>query len=108
MCIGIPMKVIESFPGHAVCETNDGNRRRIDTMLLGEQPVGTWLLTFLDTAREALSEEQAAQISNALQAVELAMQGEANIDHLFQDLIDREPQLPDFLRQQQTPRQEGE
>ncbi len=108
MCIGIPMKVIESFPGYAVCETGDGSRRRIDTLLLGEQPVGTWLLTFLDTAREALSEEHAAQISNALQAVELAMQGDANVDHLFQDLIDREPQLPEFLRQQKRPRQEGE
>jgi len=98
MCIGIPMRVIESFPGYALCETNDGSQRRIDTLLLGEQPAGTWLLTFLDTAREVLTTENAAQITAALQAVELAMQGEANIDHLFQDLIDREPQLPDFLR----------
>lgn len=98
MCIGIPMRVIESHPGYALCETGGGATRRIDTLLLGEQPVGTWLLTFLDTAREVLSAESAAQISAALQAVELAMQGEANIDHLFQDLVDREPVLPDFLR----------
>lgn len=97
MCVGIPMQVIESYPGYALCEAN-GTVRRIDTMLLGEQPVGTWLLTFLDTAREVLTAENAAQISAALQAVELAMQGDANIDHLFQDLIEREPVLPDFLR----------
>ncbi len=98
MCIGIPMRVIESHPGYALCETGDGATRRIDTLLLGEQPVGTWLLTFLDTAREVLTAESAAQISAALQAVELAMRGETNIDHLFQDLLDREPVLPDFLR----------
>jgi hydrogenase expression/formation protein HypC len=108
MCIGIPMKVVESFPGYAVCETDDGTLRRIDTLLLGEQPTGTWLLTFLDTAREVLSAERAAQIRSALLAVDLAMQGETNLDHLFQDLIDREPQLPEFLRQQNKPQVEGE
>jgi hydrogenase expression/formation protein HypC len=98
MCVGIPMRVVESHPSYALCETADGATRRIDTLLLGEQPVGTWLLTFLDTAREVLSDESAAQISAALQAVELAMRGETSIDHLFQDLVDREPELPDFLR----------
>jgi hydrogenase expression/formation protein HypC len=108
MCVGIPMKVVESSPGSALCETRDGTSRRIDTMLIGEQPVGTWLLTFLDTAREVLSAEQAAQISNALQAVEMALQGDANIDHLFQDLIDREPELPAFLRSANDTPDKGE
>jgi len=87
------MQVVESHPGYALCDAN-GVTRRIDTMLLGEQPVGTWLLTFCDTAREVLSEEYAAQISAALQAVELVMQGETDVDHLFQDLLDRPPLFP--------------
>jgi hydrogenase expression/formation protein HypC len=26
------------------------------------------------------------------------MQGDSQIDHLFADLVDREPQLPEFLK----------
>lgn len=97
MCLGIPMRVIETQTGFALCQT-EGGVRRIDTLLVGDQPVGAWLLTFLDCAREVLSEERAFQIRDALRAVELAMRGAAVPEHLFQDLIDREPQLPAFLR----------
>ncbi len=101
MCIGRPMQVIENAAGYALCRV-DGQQRRIDTMLVGEQPVGTWLLTFLDTAREVLTPERAAQIREALRAVDLAMrgatQGDAELERLFGDLVGREPQLPDFLR----------
>jgi hydrogenase expression/formation protein HypC len=44
-----------------------------------------------------LTAENAARINAALQALDMAMQGETGIDHLFSDLIDREPTLPDFL-----------
>ena len=101
MCIGRPMQVIENAAGYALCAV-DGEQRRIDTMLVGEQPVGTWLLTFLDTAREVLTPERAARIREALRAVDLAMRGtmqdKAELDHLFADLVGREPQLPGFLR----------
>lgn len=70
----------------------------IDTMLVGPQPVGAWLLVFLGTAREVISETKAKQISDALEAMRLAMQGDNRIDHLFPDLVDREPQLPEFLK----------
>ncbi len=90
------MQVVESQGSSALCESR-GELRRIDTLLVGDQPVGTWLLTFLDTAREVLTSESAAQIADALQAVTMAMQGENGIDHLFRDLIDHEPELPDFL-----------
>ena len=101
MCIGIPMQVIESGDGYAWCAGME-QRRRIDTMLVGDQPAGTWLLTFLDAAREVLSAEEAGRITAAVQAVNLVMQGETGIDHLFSDLLDREPQLPDFVRRQHT------
>ena len=98
MCIGVPMQVVEAGDGCAWCE-GMGERRQIDTLLVGDQPVGTWLLTFLDSAREVLTVDDAARITDAVQAVNLVMQGDADIDHLFADLVDREPQLPDFIQQ---------
>ncbi|MEI8571850.1 HypC/HybG/HupF family hydrogenase formation chaperone [Methylomonas sp. EFPC1] len=97
MCIGIPMQVIEPRGDSALCEYR-GQTTLIDMMLVGEQVAGTWLLVFLDAAREVISAERAAQIADALEAMRLAMQGETNFDHLFADLVDREPELPEFLR----------
>ena len=93
MCIGLPMQVVEVRDGMAVCE-GLGERREINMQLTGDQPIGTWVLTFLDTAREVLTEEDAASISDAIAAVNLVMQGRTDIDHLFADLIDREPPRP--------------
>jgi hydrogenase expression/formation protein HypC len=97
MCIGIPMQIVEARGESAVCVYR-GQRTLVDMMLVGEQPVGTWLLVFLDAAREVISAEHAQQIADALDAMRLAMQGETDIDHLFADLVDREPELPEFLR----------
>lgn len=97
MCIGIPMQVIEPRGESALCLYR-GETSLIDMMLVGEQPAGTWLLVFLDTAREVIDAEKARQISDALEAMRLAMRGETAIDHLFADLVDREPELPEYLR----------
>lgn len=97
MCIGIPMQVLEQRQGSALCAYR-GESTWIDMMLVGEQPIGSWVLVFLNTAREVLSEEKAQHITNALQALGLAMQGETQLDHLFADLAGREPQLPEFLK----------
>ena len=93
MCLGIPMQVVECGTGSALCE-GMGERREISTLLVGDQPVGTWLLTFLDAAREVISAEDAKQRGDALTAVSMVMSGETDIDHLFADLIDREPPKP--------------
>lgn len=100
MCIGIPMQVVETMPGRAVCAFR-GERRLIDMSLTGEQPEGTWLLTFLDAAREVITPEHAALVDDALSALGLALDGEAttaDIDRLFPDLANREPELPAHLR----------
>ena len=102
MCIGVPMQVMAVEPGAAWCE-GMGERRRVDTLLIGEPALGSWLLVFLDTAREVISAEQARHTAHALEAVQLTLQGETSVDHLFADLIEREPQLPDFLRQEVRP-----
>ncbi len=97
MCIGLPMQVVSVEPGYALCQ-GMGERRQVDTLLVGEQPVGSWLLVFLDSAREVLSELDANRIQQALRALQLATQGNSDVTHLFQDLIEREPQLPEHLQ----------
>lgn len=97
MCIGIPMQVVSVSEGSSVCE-GMGERKEVDTLLVGDQPEGTWLLVFLNAAREVLTPEAANQIQQALEALNLAMQGNTSIDHLFADLVDREPELPEHLR----------
>jgi len=93
------MQVVDFNGEYAICQ-RDGKPHLIDTQLVGKPQIGDWLLTFLDTAREIISPEHAAQIQDALQALSLTLQGETNIDHLFADLVNREPQLPEFLRVQ--------
>lgn len=95
------MQVLEYQDGLALCGTRDGaTTEQVDMMLVGEPPLGSWVLVFLGTAREMLDDNTAMQITNALTALNMAMQGNGQIDHLFADLVDREPQLPDFLQQQ--------
>ncbi len=96
MCLGIPMQVVESRDGIAVCE-GMGERREINMQLVGEQRPGTWVLTFLDAAREVLTEADAHRISDAVMAVNLVMQGHTDVDHLFADLVDRDPPRPASL-----------
>lgn len=96
MCLGIPAQVIESGPHYARCLSRNGEIR-VDLALVGEQPAGTWLLTFLDAAREIIDGERAAAIEAALAALQAAHAGETDFAAFFADL-DREPQLPDFLR----------
>lgn len=97
MCIGLPMQITELRGESALCSYR-GDTTLVDMMLVGEQPVGTWLLVFLYAAREVISEQKARQITDALEAMRLAMQGETQLDHLFADLVGREPQLPVFLK----------
>ena len=49
MCIGIPMQVVEPGAETALCEGR-GARERINCLLVGAQPPGTWVLTFQGTA----------------------------------------------------------
>ncbi|MBI4724045.1 MAG: HypC/HybG/HupF family hydrogenase formation chaperone [Rhodomicrobium sp.] len=101
MCIGIPMQVVEPRQRYALCCAN-GESREVDMALVGEQPAGAWVLVFLGTAREVISAEDAVKTGDALQALALVMQGETSVDHLFADLIGREPELPSHLKPQRT------
>jgi len=97
MCLGIPMQVVEPGEGRALCRARGGDQV-IDMSLVGEIPEGAWIMAFLGAAREVISEETARRSADAIEALEMAMRGESGFDHLFADLIDREPELPEFLR----------
>lgn len=102
MCIAEPMQVIESNAGWALCDGGDGRQERVDVRLVGEQPPGTWLLVFLGAARDVIDEQRAMQTRDALAALAAVQRGEP-IEHLFSDLIGREPELPEFLRGSRAP-----
>lgn len=97
MCLGIPMQVVDVEGVYAWCDGRNG-RQRISTLLVGEVAAGQWLLTFLDSAREVIDAEQAALVDSALDALDLIASGGDGFERCFADLIDREPQLPEFLR----------
>lgn len=98
MCIGIPMQVVECGDGVAWCEGR-GGRERIDCLLIGAQPPGTWVLTFQGAALRLLTADEAAQTNAALNALAAVLAGRTDsVAAHFLDLIDREPQLPAHLR----------
>lgn len=85
MCIGIPMRVLESGEATALCEGR-GKRRRINMLMVGNCPAGSWVMTFLDAARDVLTEEDAAEINRTLDELEAMLRGD----------FDPEEPLPDF------------
>jgi hydrogenase expression/formation protein HypC len=107
MCLALPMQVVCMEGTFALCEGRNG-RERIDTLLSGPLEPGQWVLCFLGAVREVIAAERAAQIGAALAGLEaiLAEAGagadQASMDTLisshFSDLVNRQPQLPDFLR----------
>lgn len=88
MCLGLPMQVVgEAGPGHALCRYR-GEDQVIDMALVGQVPVGGWVMTFLGAAREVMDEASASRSLAALTALEAIMAGEhADIDAAFPDLV---------------------
>ncbi len=97
MCIGIPMQVVEATPDCALC-AGRGEAARLDLMLTGDQPVGTWVLAFRGAAIRVLTEEEARATNAALDARASVLAGDGAVDAHFADLIDREPELPAHLK----------
>ncbi len=97
MCIGIPMRVVEGDELSARCERY-GTLSDLSMLLIGAQEPGTWVLTHLGSAVRVLDEAEARLIDSALEGLDQAVNGNS-FDHLFADLIGREPELPDHLRE---------
>ncbi|MBN0986009.1 HypC/HybG/HupF family hydrogenase formation chaperone [Amphritea pacifica] len=98
MCIGIPMQVLRCDGFVALCEA-EGEQQTVDMSLVGELPPGSWVLVFLGAAREQITEQRARETADAISALHSVMRGEAvDMDSLFADLIQSEPQLPEHLQ----------
>ena len=54
--------------GWAVCDC-EGEARRVDMRLVGEQQPGTWVLVFIDAAREVIDDLRAQRVRDALRAL---------------------------------------
>ncbi len=92
MCVGIPALVLEAGDFIARCRTRNGEEQ-INLMLTGPQPAGTWLLTFLGSAREVISAEDARHIDQALDGLSAIMSGadEIDMERYFPGLGQSEP-----------------
>jgi hydrogenase assembly chaperone HypC/HupF len=97
MCVGIPMQVISCEDGMAECEGR-GRRERLNVMLLGDLAPGAWVLAYQGSAVREISADEARHTGNALDALDAAMHGSADLDVFFADLLDREPTLPPHLK----------
>ncbi|VAX06034.1 hypothetical protein MNBD_GAMMA25-2574 [hydrothermal vent metagenome] len=87
MCIGVPVQIIEAGEFMARCRGRNGEEQ-VNMMLIGSQPLGTWILSFLGSAREVISAEDAVNIDKALDGLTAIMQGETdiNMDEYFPGL----------------------
>lgn len=95
MCIGIPLKIAEIDGLRAVA--GNGTRTEVlDMSLVGTQPVGTWVLSFLGAARDVISADDAKLIGDALAGLERVMAG-GDLGDAFADLDARSPELPPHL-----------
>lgn len=74
MCIGMPLRVIEAWPGAALAEGR-GLRERVDTRLVGDVAPGQWLLVFQGAARECIDATRAAEVNAALDLLDAALTG---------------------------------
>lgn len=95
MCVGTPVQVRVSHEVVAVCRGRNGDEE-VNMLLVGPQPVGTWVLSYLGWAREVLEEQAARDIDLALDGMQKLLDGAASIDvaHHFPGLGQSREQSP--------------
>lgn len=79
MCVGTPVQVVLSREVMSVCRGRNGDVE-VNMLLVGQQPVGTWVIAFLGWAREVIDEQQAKDIDLALDGLQQIMDGADAID----------------------------
>ena len=81
------MQIVEDLGFFARCRGRNGEAQ-VNMMLIGPQPVGTWIVNFLGSARDVISAEDAEKIDSALDALSAIMGGASTeeIDRYFPDL----------------------
>jgi hydrogenase assembly chaperone HypC/HupF len=73
------MQVIRAGEITALCRGRNGEEE-VNMLLVGEQPEGVWVLSFLGWAREVISEQHAREIDLALDGLQEIMDGAESID----------------------------
>lgn len=87
MCLSVPMQVVDiEADGDLAVVERHGRRERVNMMLLGEQPVGTWVLVSLGFAKEVVETEELALIEEALAALAASLDGSYDAGEWFRDL----------------------
>ncbi|MBC7917520.1 MAG: HypC/HybG/HupF family hydrogenase formation chaperone [Rhodoferax sp.] len=79
MCVATPVQVVESQEVMSLCRGRNGDES-VNMLLIGQQPVGTWVLSFLGWAREVIDEQRAKEIDLALDGLQQIMDGADAID----------------------------
>lgn len=96
MCLGIPMQVVEPGPFSALCRRGEA-LENVDLSLVGPVRPDDWLLVFAGAAREVLDPARAADILDALEALDAAIQGRYDPAIHLAGLDLGEPKLPPHL-----------
>ena len=87
MCLSVPMKVLALEAGGDLAVVGRGERReRVNMLLVGPQPVGTWVLVALGFAREVVSQDELVLIEEALGALAASLDGDYDAREHFADL----------------------
>ncbi len=97
MCLGFPMTVVSGDETQALCRRGE-DAHSVSMLLVGAQTPGTHVLVHLGAAMRVLADEEALAIDRALTGLAAALDGNA-YEHYFADLIGRDPELPEFLRE---------
>ncbi len=87
MCLSVPMQVValEADGALALVERH-GRRERVNMLLVGPQPLGTWVLVALGFAKEVVEPEALALIEDALAALAASLDGDYDAAAHFADL----------------------
>ena len=92
MCLSIPMRVVEWVDEEGMLawvERGEGDslrREQVNMMLIGAQPVGTWILASLGLAKEIVDDENRMLIEDALSALDASLDGHYDATRHFADL----------------------
>lgn len=92
MCLSIPLQLValeDENGDFAIAERLQGSalrRERVNMMLIGPQPVGTWILASLGLAKEVVDDGERELIEDALAALAASCAGDYDASKHFPDL----------------------
>jgi hydrogenase expression/formation protein HypC len=88
---------VTAIEGIAATVRDADQTQVIDLSLTPDARVGDWVLTFLGSAREVISADEARKISAAIDGLRAVMRG-GDAGDAFADIVERGPQLPAHLQ----------